>query len=267
MKDCPIFITSADSYSDLWPVFFDMFKKYWPDYSGVIYLNTEEKTYSKDGLNIICTQVGKNKSFGITFRKGLDLVDSDNVLFLMIDFLFMGSVNGNKIQEYFAYFIDNKLDSLCLVNQKYPNTTDTEHPELLMVNPPAPYIMFSYQIAFWKKAVLYQMALPHEDPWMSEWYGTLRAEKMQIRLACIADDKYNPIPYNGAGCLHKGKWLDDAIEHLNSLNYKIDFDRRGYFKELPSTLESRIKFKWRIVRNGLMGSYIDLLRRRKIHDN
>lgn len=267
MKNCPIFISSADSYSDLWPVFFNMFKKYWPEYAGLIYLNTEEKTFSTDGLKIICTQVGKNKSFGITFRKGLDQVKAENVMLMMIDYVYTGKVNNQKILEYFDYFVEKKLDSLCLVNQQFPNTKDTDHKELQMVNPPAPRIMFSYQIAFWKKSMLSQMALPHEDPWTSEWYGTLRAEKMHIKLAFISDEKYNPIPYDPAGCLHRGKWLKEAIEHFKSINYNVNFDKRGYYQELPNTIKSRIVVKWKIVKHGLLGSYCDLLRRKKIYDN
>jgi hypothetical protein len=264
MNNCPIFISSADSYSDLWPIFFDMFKKYWPEYSGTIYLNTEEKIFSTAGLNIICTRVGKNKSFGITFRKGLDKIPSENVLFMMIDYIFMGKVRDNKIQEYYDSFIEKDLDSLCLTYQQYPNVKLMEHPELLIVNPPAPYIMFSYQIAFWKKSVFYQMALPHEDPWTSEWFGTQRAEKMHIKLASISDETFNPIPYHLAGCLHKGKWLIEAIEHLNDLNYDVNFDKRGYFQELPNTVRNRIKMKLKIIEHGIKGSYLDLICRKKL---
>ena len=267
MENCPIFISSSDSYSDLWPIFFDMFKKYWPEFNGVIYLNTEEKFFSMDGLNIICTNVGKNKTFGVTFRKGLDQIQSAEVLLMMIDYVFMGKVNDKKIVEYHDFFVQKDLDSLCLVKQGYPNTQKTDNSELHMVNPPAPYVMFSYQIAFWKKTLLYQMALPHEDPWTSEWYGTKRAEKMHIRLASISEEKYNPIPYNLAGCLHKGKWLTDAIEHLNSIDYYVDFDKRGYYQELPSTIIQKINFKLKYFKIGLMGSYSDLLMRKKIYNN
>ncbi|MDR3651540.1 MAG: hypothetical protein P4L34_01060 [Paludibacter sp.] len=267
MNNCPIFISSADSYSDIWPIFFDLFKIYWPEYSGKIYLNTEEKTFSTEGLNIICTQVGYNKTFGITFRKGLDQIKSENILLMMIDYIFMGKVNNKKIFEYFNFFVEKKLDSLCLTNQQYPNTKETDHKELFMVTSPAPYIMFSYQIAFWKKSMLYQMALPHEDPWTSEWYGTLRAEKMHIKLAAVINEKYNPIPYHLAGCLHKGKWLSEAIEHLKSINYNVDFDKRGYYHELPNTIKSRIIIKWKIVKVGLLGSYSDLIKRKNIYDN
>ena len=261
MNKYTIFISSSDAYSDLWPLFFDLFTKYWPEYVGEIYLNTENKLYSHPNLNIICTQVGNQNSFGVTFRKGLDLVPTDNVMLIMIDYMFMGKVADTKIEEYFNFFLKKDLDSLCLTYQEYPNTKPTEQTELVLVQAPAPYIMFSYQIAFWKKAMLYQMALPHENPWSSEWFGTKRAEKMNIKMAAITDEKYNPIPYNLAGCLHKGKWLGDAIEHLKSIDYAVDFSVRGFYQEPQRTIKNRISIKWMLVKDGLKGSYWDLFLR------
>ncbi len=265
MKNFTIFVSSSDAYSDLWPIFFDLFKKYWPEYKGKIFLNTEDKIYTHPDFNIISTQVGKQKSFGITFRKGLDLIPNDNVLLIMIDYIFMGKVNSTKIDEYFDFFIKKKLDTLCLAHQGYPNTLQTNNKELVMVHAPAPYIMFSYQIAFWRKTMLYEMALPHENPWTSEWFGTKRAEKMKIKLASISDQKYNPIPYNLAGCLHKGKWLDDAIDHLKSIDYSVNFTIRGYYHEPERTFNNRAKIKWMLVKDGLKGSYWDLWNRKKLN--
>jgi len=259
MNNYKIFVSSSDSYSDIWPIFFNLFKKYWPEYKGDIYLNTENLSYSHNDLNIICTKVGKQQSFGQTFRNGLDIIPSENILLIMIDYIFMGKVNSERIEDFFNFFIESNLDSLCLINQSYPNVIQTKNQELVIVNTPAPYIMFSYQIAFWKKSMLYQMALPHENPWSSEWYGTKRAEKMKIKLASISHEKFNPIPYNLAGCLHKGKWLDDAINHLNEINFYVDFSLRGYFKEPPDTFKNKLKVKWMLVKDGLKGSYIDLI--------
>jgi hypothetical protein len=241
-----------------------LFVRYWPEYEGKIYLNTENKTFSHPGLNIICTRVGTSGQFGKTFRAGLDKVDSDRLMLIMIDYLFLGSISAGKISEYYNYFVDQDLDSLCLVYQEYPNTKDSGHNDLNIVIPPAPHIMFSYQIAFWKKEMLYQMALPHENPWTSEWYGTLRAERMGIKLAAVADEKLNPVIYNMAGCLHRGKWLGDAITHLRSINYDLEFTKRGLYHEAPADLKSKLKVKWMIVKDGLRGSYLDLLKRKRL---
>lgn len=264
MNNFNIFVSSSDSYSDIWPVFFDLFRKNWPEYTGIIYLNTEEKTFQSDGLNILCTQIGKLGSFGKVFRAGLDKVEDDNVLLIMIDYLIMSKVNQKKIEEYFQFFQQNKLDSLCLVNQDYPNTIPSNDTNLILVTPPAPHIMFTYQIAFWKKSILYEMALPHENPWMSEWYGSLRAEKMKIKLACLKKNINRPINYDLRGCLHQGKWLNNAVEFLNSINYIIDFNKRGYYKYGYTTFKYRIKAKYMIWTTGLKGSYLDLMKRKRL---
>lgn len=263
MSNFTIFISSADAYSDLWQPFFDLFKKNWSEYNGVIYLNTETKTFEYNGLDIRCTQVGNLGEFGRTLRAGLDCVDSENIMLIMIDYLFMGKVNNDKVESYYEFFVKHNLDSLCLTYQNYPNIKNSENRELNFIYPPAPRIMFSYQISFWKKSMFYQMALPHENPWASEWYGSLRAEAMNIKLAAISEHKYNCIPYDLAGCLHKGQWLENAIDYLNQINYKFDFDKRGYFENKQHTIKQKLKLKYMLVKAGLKGSYIDLYNRHK----
>ncbi|MDB5121027.1 MAG: hypothetical protein JWN56_2245 [Sphingobacteriales bacterium] len=264
MNNCSIFVSSSDAYSDLWPVFFDLFKKYWPEYKGEIVLNTETLSYSHLDLNIRCTKVGKLGSFGKVLRAGLDSSTSENVLLVMIDYIFMGKVNHQKVEEYYQFFCENKLDSLCLVHQDYPNVTSATHPDLISVIPPAPHIMFSYQIAFWTKVMLREMALPHENPWMSEWYGSQRAEKIKIKLVCPKSEIRYPIPYDSRGCLHQGKWLDNAVQFLHSIDYSINFDRRGYYVDGYNTFTFRVRLKLKIWSTGLKGSYLDLLLRKKI---
>jgi hypothetical protein len=260
MKNYSIFVSSSDAYSDLWPIFFDLFHKYWPQFEGLVYLNTENKTYQHPHLKVICTNVGQQNSFGRTFRKGLDKVKTDDILLLMIDFIFMGAVNTNKMEEYFKYFKNHNLDSICLHYQNYRALEKTNSIDILNVIPPSKD-MFSYQTAFWKKSSLYEMALPHENPWTSEWYGTKRANKMKLKLACLSKDTQIPINYDLAGCLHKGQWLENAKEHLDSINYKVDYSKRGYYVIPKLTIKFRLKIKWMFVTHGLKGSYWDLMKR------
>ena len=70
VNNIPVFVSSADSYSDIWPAFFTLFKREWPEFSGVIYLNTEYLSYEYEGLNIVCTKLGKQKRFGEFFFEG-----------------------------------------------------------------------------------------------------------------------------------------------------------------------------------------------------
>ena len=248
-----VFVSSSDSYSDIWDVFFDMYQKFWPEYKGKIYLNTEEKNYCHRGLNIICTKVGKHKAFGETFRAGLDVVKEDNVLVIMIDYMFMGAVNHAKLNELFIYFYQNNLDSLCLKHQGLPSVVCDDNPEISRFKPSCH--VFSYQIAFWKKAILKEMALPHENPWTSEWYGNKRALQAKLDIRTINEKACRVFTYNAAGCLHQGKWLPDAVSFLQSLSYSMDFTKRGFYQNGYQTLRSRYNIKKNMILHGLKGSY------------
>ena len=150
----PIFLSSADSYSDIWNLFFSLFKKNWPEYDGIIYLNTQKKTISVEGLNIVCTRLGNLGSFGKEMRACLDMIQSDSVMLMLIDFIFMEKVKDHKIREYFIFFKEQSLDTLNFQSFKSVNQNDSENPDLVYVSPPAPNVFFNYQIAFWKKNIL-----------------------------------------------------------------------------------------------------------------
>lgn len=258
----PIFLSSADSYSDIWDLFFTMFKKYWPEYDGIIYLNTQEKEIKVDGLKIVCTKLGNLGSFGKEMRKCLDLIKSDYVMLMLIDFIFMDKVNDEKIKEYFEYFKNNNLDTLNF--QYYPSKNQIQlgNSDFIQVEPPAPHVFFNYQIAFWKKTVLYEMVLPHENPWTSEWFGTQRAEKMNIKQALVKNNIGSPINYHPSGCLARGSWHPVAVSFLRKNEISVDFSKRGIANlNEPQTLQKRYTIKKTIITDGLKGSYWDLFRR------
>lgn len=266
----PIFLSSSDDYSDIWELFFMLFKRYWPEYNGTIYLNTQEKEIKVDGLNVICTKLGHLGSFGKEMRACLDQIDSENVMLMLIDFIFMGKVNDNKVREYFEFFKRHDLDTINFQYFNSMNQLETDNPDLVFVFPPAPMqsVYFNYQVAFWKKNTLYEMVLPHENPWTSEWYGSKRAEKMNIKQVLVKDTVGSPIIYDASGCLSKSKWHPVAVEYLKKEKIDIDFNKRGYVNwGSKQTLKKRLLAKKMFVMAGLRGSYWDLFMRRSIDES
>lgn len=253
-----VFISSSDAYSDLWPIFFHLFKKFWPSFDGVIYLNTEEMDFEYEGLDIVCTKVGRLGSFGKVFQSGLDCVELENVLLVMIDYFFMGNVEEAALVEYLDFFLSTDIDSLCFVRNPYERTTPTGVLDLDFVVPPS-RDMFSYQIAFWKKNVLRQMALSHETPWLSEWYGTARANQMKLRL--VFPRECTVFPYLAEGALHKGKWVKRMVNFLEEIQYPVDFAKRGHFVERETTIYERAYGRCKTSWPRFL-SHFDLLKRR-----
>ncbi|GGH56490.1 hypothetical protein GCM10011379_00130 [Filimonas zeae] len=240
-------------------MFFALFKKYWPAYDGTIYLNTETKLFSYEGLDIRCTMVGKLRNFGETFRAGLDKIDSPHVLLIMIDYFFMGEVNENELRGYFEYFKEKNLDSLCLRKNPYTTIQKLDYKDLNLVIPPS-RDMFSFQIAFWKREMLYEMVLPHETPWLSEWFGTLRGNVIKLKLAYTANNN-TAISYLSEGALHKGKWVEPMVKFLNEISYEVDFSKRGFFEDKPLAFRERLKRRINTLIPRSLSS-LDLLRRK-----
>ncbi len=57
-----LFINTTDSFEDCWLQFFILLKKFWPQFNGKIYLNTENKTFTFPSLNIISLKNGLHQS-------------------------------------------------------------------------------------------------------------------------------------------------------------------------------------------------------------
>jgi hypothetical protein len=262
MEKFSIFISSSDNYSDIWDIFFDLFHRFWPEYNGKIYLQTQKKNYIHKNLNIICTNIGNIKEFGASLRAGLNKIEDENILFIMIDYIFMGKVNHDKIMEYYKFFITHDVDSLRLVEEKFEHYNNTECPDIKQCLPPAKHRFFSYQIAFWKKNKLKEMTLPHESPWSSEWYGDKRAHLLPLKLYSIKETIQQPIPYDLRGCLHRGKWLNNAIDFLNSINYKINYNQRGLYTNEYKSFSTYLKLSVKLKLDGIKGSYWNLLKLR-----
>lgn len=49
-NDCTIVVSTCDAYRDLWPAFFALFKRYWPDCPYKIVLNTETLDFQWPGF-------------------------------------------------------------------------------------------------------------------------------------------------------------------------------------------------------------------------
>ena len=233
VNQCTVFVSSSDAYADIWPAFFTIFKREWPTFSGRIYLNTEQKIFKYDGLDIICTRVGRQRHFGETLRAGLDCVkESNTILFFMIDYFFEGKVNVEKLNLLYRRFQEDAVDALLLFPFKPKAFEPIDGlPDCLHAIKPFCSICFSFQAAFWNKAVLRGLVADWEDPWNAEFYSFLR---MSLKRPCpkvwISQLNPMPIPYDGCGVLHGGgRWLESALKKINLNGIPLDFGKRQYY--------------------------------------
>ena len=100
-----ILINTTDSFEDCWIPFFTLFKTYWPDYVGKIYLNTETKIFTFPGLDIISIQNSKlTPDKKITWSecliRALSSIDDEIILYIHEDCFFKDFVKNDLIEKY-----------------------------------------------------------------------------------------------------------------------------------------------------------------------
>lgn len=174
----------------------------------------------------------------------------------MDDCLFIGKVNNAKKEEYFKFFQAKDADSLRLIEESFDYFEKTNHKDIIKCLPPASHRFFIISDCFLEKTSIKKMALPHETLWSSEYYGDKRAHLLPLKLYSIKSNDLMPIVYDGRGCLHSWKWLDNVVNFLKGQNYSIDFSKQSLYDN--DYQKSHWGVSWMIKCDGLKGRYLNL---------
>lgn len=231
VNSCSVFVSSSDAYSDIWPAFFQIFRREWPDYKGTIYLNTEHKVFSYEGLNIVCTQVGKQSHFGETLHAGLRMVDGDVVLFFMIDYFIERKVDVAFLNQCYEEFLKQGPSTLFLCDIDFPKIEPVKELKNCYRFVPSGRFnfssesgWFSFQAAFWRIADMLRLVAQWEDPWHAEFYGFLRSKIFRPEVWYM---QKSPVVYDKSGVLHnRGRWHRNALDRIDFSGIDIDFSKR-----------------------------------------
>ena len=233
-----ILVNTTDSFEDCWIPFFTLFKKYWPDYKGKIYLNTEKKDFIFKGLDIVCVKNSRHSKtslkWGECLLRALDFISEDIVLYLQEDYFFNAPVLTEIVNQFVSTIENSEIGCIHLTDQATSGPFHrTEFSDLFEIDRKAPY-RISTQAALWEKEVLKKYVLPFESGWLFEQFGTKRAYIQYNKLFIVDTSKYGCnkieiIPYIFTGII-KGKWNIDTPELFLKNNINIDFSLRGFFK-------------------------------------
>jgi hypothetical protein len=231
--DLSIFINTSDSYLDAWNPFFTLFKKYWPECSCPIFLNTEVESYNFPGLNIISTQVAKGEDVKLTwsecFERGLAHVKTPYILYLQEDYFLERAVRVGMLEQLLDEMRSQKADSILL------QRTDSsgKDSDLIWEISKSARFRISLQAGLWKKSILQSQIRKHESPWQFESYGSSRSRRLKEKLFSVNLRNFTQLdtmifPYKRTGIV-AGKWVREIVEPLFSAHeISVDFSLRGF---------------------------------------
>jgi hypothetical protein len=235
-----LLINTTDSFEDCWIPFFTLFKKYWPEFNGTIYLNTETKSFTFDGLNIVATKNNlkrpQNKTtWSECLIRALDAIPDDIVLYMQEDYFLHDIVKSNLIDDFARLISTSNIGCIHLTDQATPGPfLPTSHKDLLEIDIKAPY-RISTQAALWKNDILKEYIIKGESAWQFEQNGTKRAKILKHNLYNVDTNKFKKdkneiIPYIFTGII-RGKWNSEVETLFSKNNIIIDYRKRGIYNE------------------------------------
>lgn len=205
-NDVSILVNSCDKYSDVWPVFFTLFFKYWPDCPWKIYLGSNEKIF--DDPRVITIRVGKDRSWSESAYKMLDNIPTTNILFFLEDFLIFKKVDTKKVLHFYDSFVSLKANCMRLRNSPVIDNAVIGFNDLVE-RPKGEKNRVALDIAFWKKEIFMGLLKFGETPWQMETEGSIRSIKHE---AFYTSKEWIIERRNG---LEGGKWLRYNLDLLN----------------------------------------------------
>src|SRR5579864_5344644 len=254
-----ILVASCDSYSDVWPLFFGCFWKYWPDCPYPVYLGSNSTSYTDPKVRLLL--IGDDLSWATSTRRMLERIASPYILMFVEDDTLMRKVESSAIES--------SLEALKTLNGGYlrlrplppPNQSIPSHSSIGVIARSAPF-RCALQPSIWKKQLLIDLLKDGESPWGMEINGTIRSRKLAPAFYCTCSDllKCNFNAVIG------GKWHRSAFRLARREGIRVDFTRRPvlnrarsarvraitmlYFlsRILPESVILRVKILLRILR-------------------
>ena len=238
MKDkaISVIINSCDKYEDAWIPFFTLFKKYWPNCPYSIFLNTETKSFSFDGLNIICLNTGSEQlTWSNRLIKSLKKIHTTYVIMMLEDFFLLDYVKQDEIEKALEW-IEQARDISCF--QFYPNPQLTSVDDHCFPGYAKRDLKGKWwlrcQAALWKRKDLLKYLNPNESAWQFEEYGTNVAKLYNKRFYNCIDKAIMPFVYDvdrttGYG-LYEGTWLKSNFDLFEKEGIPVDFSKMGLWE-------------------------------------
>ena len=247
-KDFAIFVCSTDSYKDCWKPFFYLFKKYFTEYEGRIYLSSESEVFHYQDLDIINLQIGKyypsgRPTWSESLMKAIDLIPETYILFLLDDLFFNNPVKTEILKEYIE--LAKKYECTYLGLGGNPGPFDKSNNKLWRIKNNADYTI-SLLPSIWNVKKFSRYLRKHESPWQLEIYGTKRVNISNDNFYSVNTEEYGQnsiIPYPKRTGIIRGEWNKEVIDLFKANNINVDFSSRGIYYPEKKRMVNKKKVK------------------------
>lgn len=213
-------VLSCSKFQDLWPNFFSLQQRFWPEISRDLFICSDCGTRSYDlpsGVTLIDYGVDRSWSENLQYILNTrDLGKYDYLFFMMEDGYFTERVDHQRILNIFSHFHNQGGNFLTLLDEPQSSTVVNEF--FGEISEKSPY-RATVTSALWKPDLLKSLLVKGESAWLFEKRGARRTDGIGKFYSCRR---------NELRLLHmvvKGKLLRESVKELEHLGETLDSNR------------------------------------------
>jgi hypothetical protein len=169
-------VLSCDAYADIWPTFFALLSRNWPDCPFHVYLGTNHLTCAEPSVETI--QTGDDQGWADSARRVVESVETPYVLLLLEDFLLRRTVDSEAVIGRFRDLRRLRGGYLRLKPFPKPDVPLARFPKVGEIRPGAPW-RAALQAAIWKRDTFLDLLVKEETAWEMEVFGSRRSDLLE----------------------------------------------------------------------------------------
>jgi hypothetical protein len=218
-----ILVSSCDHYADLWPAFFNLLFKYWPECPLPVYLIANCKSYQDPRVVTLSSPI--EKGWAGNLRDSLSQIDVDHVVYLQDDYLFHAPVHSDVIMEL-CNLLGRKQGAMLQLKPRAQDSNEeqTDSPAEVAHFASSCKWMTTLQAALWNRKYLHDTLNPHWNPWQAESGINLHAKQVGTGFYGIRKGQEEVFPYTEA--VKGGYWMPDGVSLCRREDIPLDLKFR-----------------------------------------
>ncbi|MFA5041148.1 MAG: hypothetical protein WC464_05905, partial [Bdellovibrionales bacterium] len=158
--DIGIVVLSCDKYSDLWPVFFELFFRFWPDCPFPVYLFANRQSFADQRVHTVLS--GDDPDWSSSVKACLRQINHRYVWLFFDDVMLDRPVQAAKISRLVDFVVDK--DPSYLRFRRFPKPDTRKSRDFGRCEEKSLYR--TSVLAIWKRDVLLDLLREGESAWV-----------------------------------------------------------------------------------------------------
>ncbi len=218
-KELAILVYSCWKNSDMWPVFLQLFRKYWENCPYCLILLTDKIEGDIEGG--FDDTVVLDSNWYDMLMAGIERADTEYVMLWMDDYLLCDYVQNRDVVYYLEIAKKYNAANVLLTENPFVSSKEfSKNRKLKLVSPGTAY-SFSTQVGIWSAGFLKKYVKEEWSPWDFERRGSVEIKQNEYP---ILHSRWYSFPYVEG--IHRGKWTEMGVWICKRNHIKINLNKR-----------------------------------------